>query len=151
MTAFGTFPPPASPKTKTQRKRYRRSYGLISDEATPLVIDTAKSFISLIKQIAPGWQKAYLRFSEWDSISEAKASYVHPAGVEIIDVLQHKKFFQSISQSGGVLLASLGKPEGIFLLIVDSSFDYEIKFEYEDRSKWRISKIGGGGGIPEGL
>lgn len=35
--------------------------------------------------------------------------------------------------------------------MVDSSFEYEIKFEYEDMNRWRISKFDGGTGIPAGL
>ena len=124
---------------------------MISAEATPLVVDVAKSFISLVRNIAPDWQKAYLRFSKWDSVSESKASYVHSSGVEIIDVLKHKEFFQSISRSGGDLLTAVGKEKGIFLLEIDSNFDYEIKFEYENPENWRITKLGGGTGIPEGV
>ena len=124
---------------------------MISAEATPLVIDAVKSFISLVREIAPDWQKAYLRFSEWDSVSESKASYVHSTGVEIIDVLKHKEFFQSISRDGQNLLTALGKPEGIFLLSIDSDYNYEIKFEYENQEKWRISKLGAGTGIPEDI
>ena len=124
---------------------------MISAEATPLIIDKVKGFVSLLREIAPDWQKAYLRFSEWNSVSETKASYVHPDGIEIIDVLKHKEFFQSTSRSGEELLAALGKAEGIFLLVVDSKLDYEIKFEYQDPDKWRISKLGGGTGAPEGI
>jgi hypothetical protein len=49
------------------------------------------------------------------------------------------------------VLVALGKDRGLFLLVADSSFNYEIKFEYQDLQKWRISKIAGGTGVPEGI
>ena len=124
---------------------------MISEEATPLAMDLAKSFTALIRDIAPDWSKGYLRFCSSSSVSEAKASYVHPAGVAIVDVLQHVEFFHSATARGKELLAALEKSEGVFVLIADSNFDYEIKFEFSDMDKWRISKMKGGTGIPVGL
>ncbi|MDR3428742.1 hypothetical protein [Silvimonas sp.] len=124
---------------------------MVNDEATPLVIDIARSFISLVREIEPSWRKAYLRFCLRDSVSEAKGSYVHESGVDIIDVVKHKDFFHPVAQKGQDLLAALGKTEGVFLLVTDSSFDYEIKFEYQDLNRWRISKLGGGTGVPSGI
>jgi hypothetical protein len=124
---------------------------MISEEATPLVIDIAKGFIALVREIEPTWEKAYLRLVSDDSTAEAKASYVHATGVEIINVLRHKAFFHSVTKQGQELLVALGKDRGLFLLVADSSFNYEIKFEYQDLQKWRISKIAGGTGVPEGI
>ena len=124
---------------------------MITERTTPLVVDLAKSFTSLVRSIAPDWNKAYLRFCSQSSVSESKASYMHKSGVEIVDVLQFKDFFRGATAKGQELLAAIGKSEGLFVLIVDSSFDYEIKFEYSDMEKWRISKMKGGTGIPEGL
>jgi hypothetical protein len=124
---------------------------MITEEATPLVVDIAKSFISLVRSITPDWSKGYLRFCSQTFVSESKASYVHKSGVEIIDVLQFKDFFQRTTVKGQELLAAIGKSEGLFVLVVDSNLDYEIKFEYGDMEKWRISKMKGGTGIPVGL
>lgn len=82
---------------------------------------------------------------------EAKGSYVHETGVEIIDVLKHKNFFHPIAQKGKDPLAALGKTEGVFLLSTDSNFDYEIKFEYQNLERWKITKMEGGTGMPEGV
>jgi hypothetical protein len=124
---------------------------MVKQEATPLVIDIAKLFVTLVRGIEPNWHKAYLRFSSHHSVSEAKGSYVHQSGVEIIDVLKHKDFFHGVVKKGQDLLAAVGKIEGVFLLVTDSNFDYETKFEYYDMNRWRISKIGGGTGIPDGI
>jgi hypothetical protein len=122
-----------------------------NDKTTPLVAEMAKDFISLVRTIEPGWRKAYLRFSWRNSASEVKGSYVHAGGVDIINVIGHKDFFHPANKKGQDLLVALGKTEGLFLLVVDSSFDYEIKFEYQDMNRWKISKLGGGTGVPEGI
>ena len=124
---------------------------MIKDEASPLVIDIAKGFISLVMAIEPKWNKAYFRFCSQNSVAEAKGSFVADSGVQIIDVLKHKDFFHPTAKKGQDLLAALGKSEGVFLLVIDSSYNYEIKFEYQDMSRWKISKLGGGTGIPLGL
>lgn len=123
----------------------------MSDEATPLVIEIAKGFVSLLRQTEPKWQKAYLRFVSDESGAEAKASFVHTDGVEIINVLNHKTFFHAVTTKGRELLAALGKDRGLFLLVTDASLNYEIRFEYQDMDKWRISKLSGGTGLPEGI
>jgi len=124
---------------------------MITEGATPLVVDLAKSFISLLRVVDPDWSKGYLRFCSQGSVAESKASYVHGSGVEIIDVLKYKDFFRATLIQGQGLLAALEKSEGLFVLIVESNFDYEIKFDYGDMEKWKITKMRGGSGIPEGL
>jgi hypothetical protein len=124
----------------------------MSNEASaPIIIEIAKGFITLIRGIRPDWQKAYLRFSDWDAVIGAKASYVHPAGVELVDVLQHKAFFHDVQRRGRELLDALEKQEGVFLLSIASDFKYKFDFEWEAKDRWRISKLSGGTGIPEGL
>ncbi len=124
---------------------------MIKEEATPIIVDLAKSFVSLMQGLASDWSTAYLRICSREAMSEAKASYVHRSGVQIIDVLEHKEFFHAAAAKGRDLLAALEKSAGLFVLIVDSALDYEIKCEYDDMNKWRISKIKGGTGVPEGL
>jgi hypothetical protein len=120
-------------------------------EATPLVIGIAKDFISLVREIEPKWQKAYLRFVSRDSVAQAKGSYTHEAGTEIINVMKHKGFFHSVTKKGQELLAALGKDEGLFLLVSDSSFKYDIMFEYQNLKRWEINKLAGNSGVPEGI
>lgn len=124
---------------------------MIKDEPSPIVIGIARDFISLVTTVEQKWSKAYFRFSEQDSVSEAKASLVSESGARIIDVLQHRDFFDSAVLKGQELLHSLGKEKGLFLLVIDSSFDYEIKFEYKSMNRWKISKLDGGTGVPQGL
>ena len=39
----------------------------------------------------------------------------------------------------------------LVLLVVDSSLDYRVNFEFEDMTKWKITKMDGGSGITEGI
>ena len=121
------------------------------DQAAPIVVEIAKAFISLLRDTEIKWQKAYLRFSTRKTMSETKGSYVIDGKVELIDTLKNKVFFHSMPDRGRRLFSALGKSEGVFLLIVDASLKYEFKFEHEDLDRWKISKIGEGTGIPEGI
>jgi hypothetical protein len=130
---------------------FERGVLMLKEGASPLVLDLAKSFIMLVHEIAPSWSKGYLRVYSKGSMAESKASYVDQSGVEIIDVLKHRQFFADACVKGQELLVTLGKSDGLILLIVDSAFDYEIKFEYSQLDKWQISKMRGGNGIPAGI
>ncbi|MHC6186882.1 hypothetical protein ACYU0V_12180 [Acinetobacter sp. X9] len=124
---------------------------MINDDASSLVVEIAKKFITLMMGVEPQWEKAYLRFSCNNSVTELKASFVSETGVEIIDVLKYKDFFHPMNMQGQELLAALGKIKGVFLLVIDANFDYEINFEYQDMNRWKISKLAGGTGVPEGI
>ena len=124
---------------------------MINDETTPLVISVVKEFIAMVRKAEPKWKKAYLRFVLEDDSAEAKASYVDESGVEIIDVFRHGDFFDSVIEKGMELIASLGKERGLFLLMADSDLNYEIKFEFDDLSRWKINKLDGNTGVPVGI
>lgn len=124
---------------------------MIANEATPILIDILQSFISVLREIDPHWQKGYLRFVSCDSSVEAKGSYAHFLGVNIIDVRKHKAFFHSLPDKVDVFFNALEKKEGLVLLVVDSSLEYKVNFEFEDMNKWKITKMDGASGIPEGF
>lgn len=124
---------------------------MISDAATPFAVGLAKALVKLVNEVEPDWRHAYMRVSLRDGVVEAKASYVHASGAELFDVLQHKDFFHSATREGRELMAALGQERGVFLLIVDSNLSYEFKFEHVNMDRWRISKMRGGTGVPEGL
>jgi hypothetical protein len=124
---------------------------MITDETTPIVISIVQELISVVREIDPKWKNAYLRFFLEEGHSQAKASYVHESGVELISVFQHGDFYESTVKKGEELFASLGKKQGLFLLIADSNLSYEIKFEYDDMSRWQINKLDGNTGVPVGI
>jgi hypothetical protein len=121
------------------------------EKAAPLVVKLAKEFISLVRDIDPEWRKAYLRFSDFDAVAEAKASYRTDSKVVILDVRKYRQFFDDALEQGAGVLSALGRGEGVVLLEVNCDFDYEFHFEYEDRNRWSISKLSGGTGVPAGM
>lgn len=124
---------------------------MIKEETTPLVIDIAKSYVECLQGIDPNWTKGYLRFFSQQAVSEVKGSYTNGSDVSIVNVLKHKVFFHALNDKGRVLLELLGKKQGVFLLTIDANFSYEIAFEYQEMDRWKISKLDGGSGIPEGI
>jgi len=121
------------------------------DASTPLVIDLAKSLINLMQQVDPAWEEAWLRVAIGDLVSESKGSYSKTGTVTILDVMAHKEFFHPTMQRGKELLLAMNRSSGLFLVTVYSNFEYKIDFEYENFNRWKISKLGGGSGKPEGL
>ena len=124
---------------------------MMTDAATPIAVDLVRALVKLVKEVEPDWRNAYMRVALREGVVEAKASYVHASGATLFDVLQHKDFFHSATREGRELMAALGKERGVFLLIVDSNLNYEFKFEHVNMDRWRISKMRGGTGVPEGL
>lgn len=49
------------------------------------------------------------------------------------------------------LRSNVSRAMAVGLLIVDSNLSYEFKFEHVNMDRWRISKMRGGTGVPEGL
>jgi hypothetical protein len=131
--------------------RAKKDVSVTAEEATPHLMELAKSFTNFVQQVAPDSTKAYFRFCVQSSVSESKASYVHPDGVELFDAVRHSEFFHAATAKGREVLTALGKSEGLFVLIADPNFDYEIKFEFRNLDKWSISKLKGGSGIPAGV
>jgi hypothetical protein len=124
------------------------------DKSAAMIVELAKEFISVARRIAPAWSRAYWRFESQELRFGSNASVVTPEGVFLIDPLKEKALFETMNSIGRRLWdneADLKKRFCVCLLRVENTFDYEILFEKEDVSKWRISKLDGKSGIPEGL
>lgn len=124
---------------------------MISEEATPAAIEISRSFVGLIRSLETPWNVAYLRCLIDSDFVEAKASYAYSGQAEIIDVLKNKEFFHAIADKTRVFFDALHKSDGLFLLTVTSSLDYEFQFEYADMQRWWISKLNSGTGFPAGV
>jgi len=46
---------------------------------------------------------------------------------------------------------SLGQDTGVFVLTVRANCDFNIQYEWDDLTRWKITKLEGGTGLPEGL
>ncbi|MEC4594383.1 MULTISPECIES: hypothetical protein [Nitrospirillum] len=55
-----------------------------------------------------------------------------------------------MNETGAALLRALGKETGVFLLTVDTGAQYDIRFDWDDLDRWRITKLDGGTGLPAG-
>ncbi|GLQ89399.1 hypothetical protein [Dyella flagellata] len=123
----------------------------MNNEASAIVIDLAKEFVSLVGSLDPGWTKAYYRFRAEELRYGSNASYVGGTGVTLVGAIRHGPFYELMNEKGAELLKHLDKKKGVFLLTVDNQLDYDIKFEWNDLHRWEISKMDGRSGIPEGL
>ena len=123
----------------------------MDEAASAVVIEIAKEFIELLRSMGPKWDKGYFRFRDEGLNYGSNASYVVAAEATIVDPFECLSFFDSMNKKGVKLLELLGKKQGLFLVTVDSKFNYDIQFEFENLNRWRITKLDGGTGVPEGL
>jgi hypothetical protein len=122
---------------------------MFTEESASLAIDIAKSFMQRLNGIEPKWEKGYLRYEYHDFVGEGKGTYVCKNKVEFIG-LANEDFIRQLHTQAQKFLESLDKPQRLFLLIVNSNKEYEFKFENKNMNRWKISKMDGGTGIPEG-
>jgi len=123
----------------------------MDQEASAIVVDLAKRLIAFMRDLDPSWKKAYFRFSSEGFKHGSNGSYVAESKVSLIDPFESGVFFDRMNASSIELLKLLGKDRGVLLLSADSTFDYEMKYEFQDMGRWRITKLDGGTGIPEGV
>jgi hypothetical protein len=131
----------------------------VNERAEKLTVELAKILIAAMESNFPGWQHAFIRFEASDNHYGSKGSYVTSKGVFLLDPFAQKGLFQNINSLGYELWNSLtnnknknkNKKFCVFLLSVNSSFDFKFDYEWKDTNKWQISKIGGGTGIPTGI
>lgn len=115
-----------------------------------IVIDLAKRFILEMQISSASWEHGFFRFEADGLKMGASASYQDKDGVFILGALRKKDFFDEMNLKGERLFQEIGKDKGVFILRVDSNFDYKIDFDFENSNRWKITKIDGNSGIPEG-
>ena len=123
------------------------------DEASRLTVELAKSLIREMQGMGTPWKTAFLRVQFGDGVDTYKGSFVLSDGVQLFDVLKHKPFFASVREIAPQLREASANGDAQFcvaLLIVDSNFGCEVKYEYAEPNRWAISKLGGGTGVPVG-
>lgn len=126
----------------------------MSEQSSEIVVALARNFIGLLQTGMSGWQRAFFRFDADHLKYGSIASYERNGQVNLIDPFEAGDFYPAMNEMACELREALGRSKPKFcvlLLTVDSSFDYEIKFENVDPSRWQISKMDGGSGIPIGL
>lgn len=107
-----------------------------------------------VSNIDPNWNRAYFRYYNEGNHFGSCGSFEANGEVNLFSSIRQNSFF-SIMDTGGNKLVKLletnGKRFKVCLLIVNSDFSYDIKFEFDDSNKWEINKLNGATGIPKDL
>ena len=123
------------------------------DRATEVMFELARTVVTEMRSHHPTWQQAFVRLASGDGFFEVKCSYVLPEDVCMLDVLRHRPFVQKLKQLGLELRESssnLGRHFRVALLRVGADLDCEVQYDFDDATRWSISKIAGGTGLPVG-
>jgi hypothetical protein len=124
------------------------------EEATHLTIELARLLIREMQSMGKPWKKAFLRSKIANGMCTHEGSYTLRDAVYLFNVLQHKAMFSTAHEIVPQLREASANGDRRFcvaLLIVDSDFNYEMKYEYDDADRWAISKLGGRSGVPQGI
>lgn len=121
--------------------------------ASELVVEMAKFFIAAMQATSKNWRQAFYRLEVSSELHSSSGSFITSHEVQVMDVFVFDSLFEKLEPLG-LELAERTKPKGqplcVFLLSINSDFDYTIDFEWTDKDRWRISKMDGGTGLPEG-
>ena len=123
------------------------------DRSSPIVIALAKAVVAEVRAAYPEWREAFVRMQADPGSFEAKCSVVLPSRVEMVDVLAHKPWIREVMRLGSELREELPRSDEKFrvaLLRVGADLTYEMQYDYENPSRWAMSKLQGGTGLPVG-
>jgi hypothetical protein len=123
----------------------------MNEQASKITIDLVKEFVDLLNSADPQWTKGYYRFLYEPGHYGCNGSYTNEEDTLLIGALKYSTFFEAMTQISLKIFEAIEKPMGLLLLIVDSDLNYDIKFEWHDLGRWRITKLDGATGIPTGL
>lgn len=126
----------------------------MNEQASELVVDLAKSFIEYIQSAnLDAWDEAFLRFHS--SPGQTGVTSIYRAGDEGEYFRSPHKFdfYKAVDRKFRALRDELARAAPrqfcVCLLRVDSEYHYKMLYEYDDPTKWEISKEDGGSGIPK--
>lgn len=120
----------------------------MNEESSLIVVELAKEFIELVQGIEPKWTRGFYRFQYEIIRYGGNCSYSSSFETILIDPFDQNLVIKSMNNKALKIIELLEKERAVLLLIVDSDFNYEIKFEYENLDCWRITKLNRGTGIP---
>jgi hypothetical protein len=120
-------------------------------DETTAVISLAKMLTSLAQRTDPSWQRAFWRFECEELRYGSNGSYEGKTGVQLFSVLKEAAAFNEMNELARNIWQS--EPERakrfcVLLLSTSSDLNYEIKFEHNDISKWKINMLDGNSGLP---
>jgi len=112
--------------------------------------------IKTMQSMEKPWLRAFVRFEMTSSSNwGCNGSYETPVGVMLFDPFTDgRDLFAAVNDLGPSLRQTASTPERetlVFLVAVDSEFNYKVDFESQDLERWKITKRNGASGIPAGL
>jgi hypothetical protein len=125
----------------------------MNEAASTITVEIATQFLLFVRSLDQNWSRAYYRFmsEDIDAAYGSNASFVTESGVFLIDAIENRSFFFSMNKQGWRLFEALGMKKGVFLLCINEDKTYNMMFEWDDLQRWRITKMEGRSGIPEGV
>jgi hypothetical protein len=115
-----------------------------------LVVELAKTFITMMENRFSGWSRAFFRFSADEQQYGSNGSLERDGQVSLFSALALSEFFDRMNGMAYELWRGGAKFQ-VMLLTIHSDFDYRVDFEPVDAARWSISKFDGASGLPAGL
>jgi hypothetical protein len=115
-----------------------------------LVVELAKTFITMMESRFSGWSRAFFRFSADEQQYGSNGSFERDGQVSLFSALALAEFFDHMNGMAHELWRG-GQKFRVMLLTIQSDFDYHVSFEPVDATRWSISKLDGATGLPVGL
>lgn len=125
----------------------------MNEKANNLVISIAKSFIEYaLASTQDDWEEAFLRFEAGEDMTGVTCIYRTANDSAYFRSKSKFEFYSEVEKLFVALRDEIKKEAGkdfcVCLLRIDSSYNYNIYYEYADSQRWLISKLDGQSGIP---
>lgn len=125
-----------------------------ADIGTEITVELAKLLISEMQAMNVDWKQAFMRMQAAPESVQIKGSFVLPNEIHLFDVFKHRPMIHAFSHKVRALQQATSHQNKVFcvaLLIVDSGFNFEVKYEYKNQNRWAISKMNNASGYPDEL
>lgn len=125
--------------------------GSVKNESE-IVLELAKDFIQVMLDSNEQFDKAFFRFHSDKNGYGGNASYISGQNVNLLGQFKFDGFVEKTCDNFEQLkslIAQNNKPFCVALLVIDSSYNFKVFYEYSDIDKWFITKIDSDG-MPKG-
>jgi len=127
-----------------------------ADGASQLIVELSSTLIKTMQSMQKPWLRAFVRFEMTSSTKwGCNGSYETPVGVALFDPFgDARDLFVAVNNLGPRLRQAASAPGReilVFLVVVNSDFNYKVDFESTDADRWKISRREGANGLPIGL
>jgi hypothetical protein len=126
-----------------------------AQEVAAIETELTKEFVHLMNEAQPGWSRAFVRFEATEnSYGSQGPSYEQDSEMRILDSMKHparSTLLRWMGEQVQRLFLLQRTPRAVLVLAVTPDGRCEMKYEYRNLSRYRITLIDGGTGIPEGF